>query len=90
MKTAALHSYGPVPALAGRLAAALIQSHSARRACRRALGCERVSVSSSVVAAVPATVRRRRASRVVCVARGTPSRARRNAERAPVGSVEQP
>jgi hypothetical protein len=107
-------SMGPVPALAGQFAGALIESHYmavvltlevlsgrllltnsygllattfiapvvvnillfhifmapaglCRCAGRRALGCECVSVSSSPVAALPATVRRRRASGVARV-----------------------
>ena len=106
---------GPVPALAGQFAGALIQSHYVGRAdardrerrvfadeqlrpacddvrrsdhrqhsavshlhgasgpsdrsdCRRALGCERVPISSALVAALPATIRRRRASGVARVA----------------------
>ena len=77
---------GPVPALAGQFAGALIQSHymavvltleivsglfllpSDRGDCRRALGCERVPVSSAPVATLPATIRRRGTSGVAPVA----------------------
>jgi putative oxidoreductase len=41
---------------------------SDRGDCRRALGCERLPVSSAVVATLPATIRRRRTSGVTRVA----------------------